>query len=105
MKKRHKYNAKGTYVDGLYFPSKAEARKYAELKLLQKVGKIRNLILQPSFPIVVNEVKICTYRADFQFDDAAGRHITDVKGVKTQVYRLKKRLVEALYKDVKIEEV
>ena len=93
-----KYNAVRTVVDGITFASKAEARRYGELKLAQAAGEIYGLALQPKFPLVVNGVKVATYIADFEyFTDGARRVIEDVKGVRTPVYRLKKKLTEVLH--------
>ena len=94
-----KYHAIKTEVDGRVFASRAEARRYSELCLLEKAGEIKRLETQPVYPIVVNGKKICTYIADFRyFDSGFSREIIeDVKGMKTPVYRLKKKLVEALY--------
>jgi len=109
-----KYRAQPTEVDGHRFASKREAARYQELRLLERAGKIVNLELQPRFECRVNGIKVCTYVADFAFVDlerAAGggeaspRVIEDVKGVRTPVYRMKKKLVEALYPGVVIEEV
>ena len=102
----NKYGAIPTRVDGRLFASQAEARRYQELKLLQAAGEIDRLECQPRFPLVVNGVKVGEYRGDFRYTETAtGRVVTeDVKGVRTQVYTLKKRLVEALY-GVKIAEV
>ena len=94
MTRRHKYGAVKTVVDGITFPSKAEARRYGELQMLG----VRDLELQPKFPVVINGAKICTYIADFAYLEINGDAvIEDVKGMKTPVYRLKKKLVEALY--------
>ena len=98
--RRPKYNARKTEVDGYVFASHAEARRYSELKLLEEaVGIINGLELQPKFALIVNGEKIGTYVADFAYTDLAlqKRIIEDVKGFKTPVYRLKKKLVEALY--------
>ena len=92
-----KYNAVKTEVDGFVFDSKAEARRYSELKLLERVGEIEKLELQPKFPIVVNGKKIATYIADFKYISYGSLVIEDVKGMKTPIYRLKKKLVEAIY--------
>lgn len=116
-----KYNAIKTEVDGYIFASKREANRYSELKLLEMAGEISNLELQPEFPVVINDKNICTYIADFKYttkvkkvviapdpnqwnrDMEIGSYIADmeivedVKGVKTPVYRLKKKLVQALY--------
>lgn len=92
-----KYHAIKTEVDGFVFDSKAEARRYSELKLLEKVGEIKDLQLQPPFPVFVNGKLICHYIADFSYHEKGKYIVEDVKGVKTPVYRLKKKLVEALY--------
>jgi hypothetical protein len=103
QKARSKYRAVPTEVDGVRFASKAEARRYGELSLLVKARKIRQLELQPEFPIVVNGVKVAKYVADFRYQtipwDYEGIEtvVEDVKGMKTPVYRLKKKLVEAQY--------
>lgn len=99
MKRAHKYNAVKTVVDGITFASKAEARRYSELKLLENAGAIKNLCLQPPYPCVVNGKLICKYVADFIYwDTEKDCQVTeDVKGMPTPVYRLKKKLVEALH--------
>ena len=104
MFRRSKYGAKKTELDGFVFDSKREAARYSELKMLEQAGEIKNLTLQPKFPCFVNGKLVCTYIADFQYQDIEGRHVEDAKGFKTDVYKLKKKLVEALY-DIKIEEV
>ena len=94
-----KYHAIKTVVDGITFASKAEAARYQELKLLERTGEIADLIMQPVFHLVVNGHKIGKYIADFQYYDNDKLEIIteDVKGVKTPVYNLKKKLVKALY--------
>ena len=100
----NKYHNVKTVVDNVTFDSKREADRYSELRLLVRAGTIRDLELQPEFPVVVNGKKICVYRADFAYHALDGKKTTeDVKGVKTAVYRLKKRLVEAIY-DIRILE-
>lgn len=94
-----KYHAIPTEVDGIRFHSKKESRRYSELKLLESAGEIKSLQLQ--FPLVcyVDGSKICTYYADFKyFDNAVNDWVhEDTKGVKTSTYRLKKKLVKALF--------
>jgi len=93
-----KYHAKRTEVDGIKFASRKEANRYQELCLLEKAGEISHLILQPVWKLVVNEMLICKYIADFQYCTEAGDVITeDCKGVLTPVYRLKKKLMKAVY--------
>ena len=102
---RSKYKAVKTEVDGITFDSKREAARYMELVLLERAGEISRLELQPSFECIIDGKKICTYKADFRYFTAKECVVEDVKGVKTPVYRLKKKLVEALYPGVKIKEV
>ena len=94
-----KYHAKKTSIDGYTFDSLAEANRYQQLKLLKQAGEIDELAVHPSFDIVVNGCKVCKYIADFYyFDHQKGEHIVeDVKGVKTAVYRLKKKLMKAVH--------
>lgn len=103
-KLKMKYRNKKTEVDGIIFDSKAESRRYCELKLLEKAGEITDLKLQPRFDCFINEKKICAYFADFEYYIGEKRIVEDVKGFKTQVYRLKKKMVEALF-EVQINEV
>ena len=99
-----KYKAIKTEVDGIMFASKKEAMRYKELKFLRSQYRISDLILQPKFPVEVCGKKICTYVADFLYHENGQKIIEDVKGVKTPVYRLKKKLVEAIY-NITINEV
>lgn len=97
--RRNKYNAQKTTVDGIRFDSKMEANRYGELKLLEKAGSIVNLEIHPTYPIVVNGIRICTYRGDFRYGEVdTGETIhEDTKGVRTPVFILKKKLVAALH--------
>ena len=124
---KSKYGAKPMVVDGIRFDSTKEARRYSELRLLEKAGHIRDLELQPRFPLdvvalgqgtVPNDrrgryaggrvVRCGYYTADFRYVDAetAAVIVEDVKSgpTKTAAYRLRKRLVEAIH-GVKIIEV
>jgi hypothetical protein len=107
--KRHKYGAVPTEVDGVKFASKKEAKRYAELKALEKAGEIRQLVLQPTYPLEAlgGECRpIGVYRADFSYQqrsyhgtcDGCWREVVeDVKGFRTPLYRWKKKHVEAQY--------
>ncbi len=92
--------------DGVVFDSKREEARYLELKMLERAGKIHGLELQPKFECLVKGTHVCTYIADFGYIDDEGYHVVeDAKGYKTAIYRLKKKLVEALYYPVKIQEI
>lgn len=100
--KTPKYRNVKTVVDGITFDSAKEARRYGELKLLERSGRISGLEVQPAFRIVVNDCLICTYKADFRYvtdtPHASGVVVTeDVKGMQTPVYRLKKKLMLAVH--------
>ena len=98
LKKQSKYRSIKTVRDGVTFASKREASRYDQLKFLEKHKKITNLVLQPEFPIEVNGERICVYRADFSyFYEGNERVIEDVKGVRTPVYLLKKKLLKAAW--------
>ncbi len=94
---RSKYGAVKTVVDNITFASKKEAARYGVLKVMLANGEICDLQLQPEFPLIINGVKCGKYLADFSFLAMGKRVIEDCKGMKTPVYRLKKKIVEALY--------
>lgn len=99
-----KYHNQPTDVDGYHFPSKAEARRYQELRLMERVGAITDLRVHTRFPIIVNGRSCGYWEADFDYQERGVHRVEDVKGVRTPVYRLKRRLVEALY-PVTIDEI
>ena len=98
-RKKNKYNAKITIVDGVAFHSKKEAARYRGLKYLQLSGEMECLELQPRFPLKVDGVLICTYIADFRYLEKGQekRTVEDVKGYKTAIYKLKSKLFRVLY--------
>lgn len=99
--KRSKYNAKRVEIDGRVFASKREASRYAELKLLERIGEIVELECQPRYPLALNGVKLTTYVADFRYRVVASGEtvVEDVKSkpTMTDLYRLKKNLMFALH--------
>lgn len=105
-KNKSKYHAKKTVVDGITFDSKKEAKRYLELKAMEKVGSIQNLQLQVPF-ILIEKSKYgrsIKYVADFVYYNKNGSKVVeDVKGVKTPVYKLKKRLMAEKYGIIVLE--
>jgi len=86
-------------LDGITFASKKEATRYATLKLLERAGKIRDLKLQPKFPVEINGRPFTTYSADFSYyDRELGRVvIEDSKSTgtaKDAAYRLRRKAAE-----------
>jgi len=90
----NKYHAVKTMVDGITFDSKAESRRYDELKLLLNAGLLKGFACQPSF-ILPGGIR---YRPDFIVCDASGLiWAEDVKGIRTQAFALKQRLWAVSY--------
>jgi hypothetical protein len=97
--KSNKYHARKEVVDGEKFDSQHEASIYRELLLLQRQGMIRNLERQVPFKLEVEGCLVGKYIADFRYICISSEEaITiDAKGVKTPVYKLKKKLMKAIY--------
>jgi hypothetical protein len=99
-----KYNNTKKIVDGITFHSKKEAERYLELKLLAKSGKITNLRLQPKYQIIPKRIRqdgtttrAAHYTADFEYMENGKLVVEDVKGFKTDIYKLKKKLFEFVH--------
>lgn len=116
--KKSKYNNnKPEYYDPdlkqlIKFDSNKERDYYLILKDRAKRGEIRHLSrqyeieIQPAFTDKQgNKIRAITYKADFYFYDKILKswRVIDVKGFKTEVYKLKKKLLA--YKGIYIEEV
>jgi len=95
--RRSKFGNVWTEIDGIKFQSKAEARRYEVLRDRQTTGMISDLRLQVSYPLTINGAKIATYRADFVYIRSGGEIVEDVKGVRTDLFKLKKKLMKALH--------
>lgn len=98
-----KYKAVRTTVDGKTFASKKEAARYQELRLLEKAGKIDNLQTQVRYTLIPKDEmgRAIEYRADFGYYElGAGACpdlwywvVEDCKGYRTDVYKLKRRML------------
>ena len=99
----NKYRNKKVQIDMYVFDSIAESRRYKELALLQRAGKITELQLQPKFLLQESFRKNGkTYRkidyiADFQYEENGKIVVEDVKGKETEVFKLKRKLFEKKY--------
>lgn len=98
--KRSKYGNVKTHG----FDSKAEYHRWMELQILERAGEITNLRRQVRVPLNVNSFHVCDYIADFVYTQGGALVIEDVKGVRTAVYRLKKKLMLAA-KGIQIREI
>lgn len=100
-----KYHAKKTVVDGITFDSRKEADRYLVLKGMEEDGSIEDLRRQvryelvPSFDVDSKHYRPVFYVADFVYvDKETGKEvIEDVKGVRTDVYKLKSKLFARRY--------
>lgn len=105
----NKYRNKKVILDDYVFDSTQESRRYKELKLLLKAGKIQNLELQPHFLLQESFKKNSkTYRkveyiADFQYIENGKIIVEDVKGMQTDVFKLKHKLFEKKYPDLELK--
>lgn len=128
-----KYNSKKTIIDGISFDSVKEAKRYRELKLLEKVGKIRNLQLQVKFPLIPSQYeetgetyargihkgekkkrlveRPISYVADFVYEENGQTVVEDVKGYRGSggggaygVFRIKRKLMLWVH-GIKVKEV
>ena len=106
-----KYNNNKTEYQGLKFDSVREKNRYIHLKELENKGEIKNLELQKkyelqeSFKLNGKTIRAINYICDFYYIDQNGtEHIEDSKGVRTDVYKIKKKLFEYKYQK-NIEEV
>ena len=90
-----KYHNSKTVIDGIRFDSKKEAKRYLELKILEKAGAIKDLRRQVPY-VLINKSRYgraIKYVADFVYYEYGKLVVEDVKGVRTPVYKLKKRLM------------
>lgn len=106
-----KYRNKKTYVGNKVFDSKREAARFIELQALLKAGEISDLQLQvpyelmPSFKLDGETYRGIKYVADFVYKDKDGNTVVeDSKGMRTEVYKMKRKLMAYVHK-IKIKEV
>ena len=98
-----KYGNKKAVIDGITFDSKKEAKRYCELKLLQRAGVISNLELQKEFKLIPAQYdcnnkcieRAVKYKADFYYTENGKRVVEDTKSkaTKTKDYIIKRKLM------------
>lgn len=91
---KHKFHAVACQADEINFSSKAERNYYHSLKALKKAGQVVFFLMQVPFHLP-GKTK---YIVDFQVFYADGTvDFVDVKGIETDVFKIKKRQVEEIY--------
>ena len=98
MNRPNKLNAQKSEVDGIIFHSKAEGRRYWELKMLQRAGEISDLQIQvkfelaPAFIFDGKKEQPIYYFVDFGYIENGIKVYEESKGFKTDVYKIKRKL-------------
>ena len=109
----NKYRNSKITIDSIKFDSLKEGARYQELQLMKKCGEIKDIELQPVFELQPkfidkdgNKHRKVEYRADFKVINKDGSiTIEDVKGYKTEIYKLKKKMLLFRYPDINFKEM
>ncbi len=101
-KRKHKFNAKPQRVDGIYFPSTGEANRYAQLRLLEQGGAIRDLKIHPLYPIEINGIRCGTHKPDFAYLEKGSPRVVieEFKGKWTADAVFRSNVFKALYQGI-----
>ena len=106
-----KYHSKKTYVNGIEFDSRKEARRYTDLSLLERAGIISELQRQVKFELLPSQridgkvvERPVSYVADFVYKKDGETVVEDTKGVKTKDYIIKRKLMLYIH-GIRIAEV
>lgn len=107
----NKFGAISTVVDGIRFDSLREARRWSELRLLEKAGEIRNLRRQVAVPLQGRDGPLLTrtgrqmrLTVDFVYEDRAldwAEVYEDSKGKPTRDYEVRRAVAQAMGYEIK----
>lgn len=109
-KKRSKFGNIRVEEDGHTFDSKKEARRYRELRLMERSGEIDKLELQPVYRFEHNGVLIGKYTPDFRYEDTRTGELivedvkAESKAARSRDYILRKKMLKAFY-GIDVQEV
>ena len=90
------------------FDSIQESKRYKELKLLERAGEIQNLELQPHFLLQDSfrkngrTFRKIEYIADFKYIENGKTIVEDVKGMQTEVFKIKHKIFEKIYPELEL---
>ena len=97
-RRRSKYRNQRTPYNGRMYDSKAEAKYAYQLDLRRRAGDIQCWKPKPRIPLVVNGRRVCVHVPDFEITHMDGAvELVELKGPETQVWKLKRKLLEATY--------
>ena len=120
--KKNKYRSQKVEVDGIVFDSKKEAKRFQELRLLEKAGAIQNLKTQVKFILIPAQrepdtigkrggrkkgkllERECNYVADFVYTENGATIVEDTKGFRTKDYIIKRKLMLYVH-EIRIKEI
>ncbi len=95
-----KYHNRKVTRDGETFDSVKEYRRFCELRLLERAGAVTDLRRQVKFELLPAQridgkvvERACSYVADFVYTEDGQQVVEDTKGMRTQEYRLKRKLM------------
>ena len=95
-----KYGSRKVTRDGMTFDSQKEYRRFCELRLLERAGKVTDLQRQVKFELIPSQriggkvvERACTYVADFVYQENGKKVVEDTKGFKTKDYIIKRKLM------------
>lgn len=98
--KKSKYKNQKCVVDGISFDSKLEARRWQDLKLLERAGVITDLKRQVPFELIPTQrppgeptMYCCKYIADFTYYKDGKFIVEDAKGQETEAFKIKQKLM------------
>ena len=96
----NKYHSNKITIDGETFDSRREAKRWEELKLLERAGEIQDLRRQVKFELIPSQKvngkvaeRACTYVADFVYTENGNTVVEDSKGFRTDTYKIKRKLM------------
>jgi hypothetical protein len=106
----NKYGNERVTIDGYTFDSQAEGTRYAALRLMEKAGAIEGLSVHPVYLLQAAfrdstgaRHRAITYEADFSYTEGGRAICEDVKGHRTEVFRLKEKLFRFRYPDIELK--
>lgn len=110
---KSKYSNKKILIDGITFDSLKEANRYRELKLLEKIGEIKDIVLQPVYVLLEGfeyrgeKIRPIKYMGDFGYIEVktGNKVLEDTKGFKTKDYLIKAKLLKNAYPDIDFREL
>ena len=106
--RQNKYKNRKVIINNIEFQSLAEGKRYKELVLLQRAGRITELQLQPKFLLQESfrkngkTFRKIEYIADFMYEENNKIIVEDVKGKETEVFKLKRKLFEKKYPELEV---